>query len=328
MADSFLRLSATDRRDVLEVAGSASGRPVHLLEKDVWVVWALQTLFEAACGPKLVFKGGTSLSKAYGVIRRFSEDVDLTYDIRAIAPDLVTESPEALPATRSQERKWTREIKIRLDAWVQNEALANIASALAKASLPARARAEDDKIHIEYEPLAAGTGYVRPAVMLEFGARSTGEPWEALAVVCDAAAHMPEISFPIAAPRVMRIERTFWAERQRSNMLMVHYNDLKADRSGEMRRIAEFLGIETPPDLWPQLVAAADFATMKRHGATLLAPALSSFKDGHNTFLHQGTNDRWQGVLTAADVALYRERMTAELPADLIDWLDHGRLRA
>ena len=79
----------------------------------------MQTLFEAAFGPSLVFKGGTSLSKAYGVIRRFSEDVDLTYDIRAIAPDLVTESPEALPTTRSQERKWSREIKIRLAAWVQ-----------------------------------------------------------------------------------------------------------------------------------------------------------------------------------------------------------------
>lgn len=89
MAKPFLSLSAEDRRDALGVAADRSGRPAHLLEKDVWVVWALQTLFGSDLGAHLVFKGGTSLSKAYGVIQRFSEDVDLTYDIRAIAPDLV-----------------------------------------------------------------------------------------------------------------------------------------------------------------------------------------------------------------------------------------------
>ena len=102
MADAFLQLSAQDRRDALGVAADRSGRPTHLLEKDVWVVWALATLYAAPLREYLVFKGGTSLSKAYQVIRRFSEDVDLTYDIRAIAPDLVGESGEALPTTRSE----------------------------------------------------------------------------------------------------------------------------------------------------------------------------------------------------------------------------------
>ncbi len=210
MADNFLQLSATDRRDALEVASGASGRPAHLLEKDVWVVWALETLFASAFGAKIVFKGGTSLSKAYGVIRRFSEDVDLTYDIRAIAPDLVAEGADALPSTRSQEKKWSREIKARLVRWVQDEALSVITSALTSADLTGRVHAADGNIYIEYEPLAIGTGYVRPTVMLEFGARSTGEPWKIHAVVCDAAAHVPELAFPTANPRVMRIERTFW----------------------------------------------------------------------------------------------------------------------
>ena len=80
MADAFLRLSAKDRRDALSVAADRAGRPAHLLEKDVWVVWALATLYGSALGEHLVFKG-TSFSKAYQVIRRFSEDVDLTYDI-------------------------------------------------------------------------------------------------------------------------------------------------------------------------------------------------------------------------------------------------------
>lgn len=78
MAEAFLTLSADDRREALAVAADRSGRPPHLLEKDVWVVWTLATLFGSDLGEHLVFKGGTSLSKAYHVIRRFSEDVDLT----------------------------------------------------------------------------------------------------------------------------------------------------------------------------------------------------------------------------------------------------------
>jgi predicted nucleotidyltransferase component of viral defense system len=79
MADRFLNLTDVERRDALAVAASNSGRPVHLLEKDVWVVWCLRALFESPLGEHLVFKGGTSLSKVYGAIRRFSEDVDLTH---------------------------------------------------------------------------------------------------------------------------------------------------------------------------------------------------------------------------------------------------------
>jgi predicted nucleotidyltransferase component of viral defense system len=82
MPDAFFALAPADRRDALEVAAARSGRAVHLLEKDAWVVWALNALFESEFADHLVFKGGTSLSKAYQAIGRFSEDVDLTYDIR------------------------------------------------------------------------------------------------------------------------------------------------------------------------------------------------------------------------------------------------------
>ena len=61
-----MQLSQADRRDLLGVAAAKSGRPPHLLKKDVWLVWALESLFGSALGDHLVFKGGTSLSKAYG----------------------------------------------------------------------------------------------------------------------------------------------------------------------------------------------------------------------------------------------------------------------
>ena len=206
----YFQLSVSERLEALQVAADASGLLPHLLEKDIWVVWSLQHLFAGPYADHLVFKGGTSLSKAYGVIRRFSEDVDLTYDIRAIAGDLVGEADVPLPTSKSQERKWSKEIRARLTDWVGAEIVPNLKRKLEQYDLPAKVRAEGDKVFIDYTPLAKGTGYVAPAVMLEFGARSTGEPSEARAVRCDAAAFLQGIAFPTATPQVMRAERTFW----------------------------------------------------------------------------------------------------------------------
>jgi Nucleotidyl transferase AbiEii toxin, Type IV TA system len=206
----FFQLSTAERLDALNAAANTSGLLPHLLEKDVWVVWSLRHLFAGPYAEHLVFKGGTSLSKAYGIIRRFSEDVDLTYDIRAIAGDLVGDADTPLPVSKSQEKKWTKEIRARLSGWVSAEIVPRLKLDLEQHSLPATVRAEGDKAFIDYAPLAIGTGYIAPAVMLEFGARSTGEPSEPRAIHCDAANHLQGVEFPTATPKVMRAERTFW----------------------------------------------------------------------------------------------------------------------
>jgi hypothetical protein len=174
------------------------------------MLMSLQHLFTGPYAEHLVFKGGTSLSKAYGLIRRFSEDVDLTYDIRAIAGDLVGDADAPLPANKSQEKKWSKEIRMRLSDWVSAEIVPRLKQHLEQQGLQAAVRAEDDKVFIDYVPLVSGTGYVPPTVMLEFGARSTGEPSELRTIRCDAALHLQAVEFPTATPLVMRAERTFW----------------------------------------------------------------------------------------------------------------------
>ncbi len=229
MAETFLLLSAQDRRDALGVAADRSGRPAHLLEKDVWVVWALNTLYAAPLGEHLVFKGGTSLSKAYQVIHRFSEDVDLTYDIRAIAPDLVGDNGEGLPKTRSEEKRWSSEVRRRLPEWVGAVVQPVISDALATEGLAAAIRVEGDRLFIDYEPTAVGSGYVAPSVMLEFGARSTGEPASLRDVICDASGLIDGLIFPTARPRVMHAERTFW-EKATAIHVFCHQERLRGDR--------------------------------------------------------------------------------------------------
>jgi hypothetical protein len=211
MPDKFLNLSDTERREALGVAASNSGRPAHLLEKNIWVVWCLNALFDSPLGEHLVFKGGTSLSKAYGAIQRFSEDVDLTYDIRAIAPDVV-KSPDSspVPETRSQSKRWSEQVRERLPIWIKDKALPTIVQRLAAEKLKAEVTVDVDKLYLTYAPLETGIGYVSPSVMLEFGARSTGEPNQIRDVVCEAAAYLTELEFPTAQPRTMKAERTFW----------------------------------------------------------------------------------------------------------------------
>lgn len=251
MTDSFFDLSLDDRREVLEFARTQTGRPAHLFEKDVWVVWSLRTLFESPLAADLTFKGGTTLSKVYKVIDRFSEDIDLTCDIRKLIPDLIREGGE-LPASRSQEGKWTRAVRHRLPAWIAQNVRPVIEVALAKERLNARVELggeAKDKLLLHYPAVTEGTGYVAPVVILEFGGRATGEPHEVFEVVCDLAEHLPDLSFPAASPLVMSVARTFWEKatamhifcaqgRIRSERFARHWHDLVAiARSGHFATV-------------------------------------------------------------------------------------------
>ena len=185
MAESWFSLSREDQVEALEFAAARTGRPAHLLEKDIWVVWVLSAIYESDLASKLTFKGGTSLSKVYRIIDRFSEDVDLTYDIRKLAADLLK----------------------------QGNPIPVIAAALAKDGLDASltlAGKDRDKLTLSYPAVKTGTGYSAPTIQLEFGARATGEPHHVQPVVCDIAPEIEGVTFPVAHPLVMAAERTFW----------------------------------------------------------------------------------------------------------------------
>jgi hypothetical protein len=238
VADDFFRLRLEDRREALEYARAQTGRPAHLLEKDAWVVWTLRALFESPLATDLTFKGGTSLSKAYGVIERFSEDIDLTCDIRRLIPELAAAGKE-LPASRSQAAKWTQAVRYRLPEWIKAHVSPVIRAALEREGLEASAAQEDDKLFLHYPALARGSGYVAPIVILEFGGRASGEPRAVMPVRCDMDGHVPGVSFPGARPVVMCLARTFWEKataahvycaqgRLRGERYARHWHDLAA----------------------------------------------------------------------------------------------------
>lgn len=130
------------------------------------------------------------------------------------------------------------------------------------------------------------------------------------------------------ASEMFELERSFWEERHRPNVLLVHYNDLKADREGEMRRIADFIGASIDEELWPEIVEAAGFAAMKAGSEAMLPNIAEAFEGGPRRFVNKGTNERWKGVLTEQDLADYEALLAAETTPDLADWLTNGRLQA
>lgn len=241
MTESFLQLSQDDQREVLEIVREKTQRPTLLLEKDVWVVWMLGAIFDSALATDLTFKGGTSLSKAYKVIDRFSEDIDLTYDIRKLIADL-TGGDDFLPASRSQAGKWTCAVRERLPEWITTTVQPVIEAALKRDQLQARLKiggAENDKLLLHYPALKPSSGYVQTVVTLEFGGRATGEPNQLLPIACDMEGHIPDVSFPTARPMVMSVARTFWEKataahvycaqgRIRSERYARHWHDLAA----------------------------------------------------------------------------------------------------
>jgi predicted nucleotidyltransferase component of viral defense system len=74
----FLGLPPDERRLYIEQAAFRRNMSLVMLEKDFWMCWLFGILFESEFARSLVFKGGTSLSKVFGVIERFSEDIDLS----------------------------------------------------------------------------------------------------------------------------------------------------------------------------------------------------------------------------------------------------------
>lgn len=122
---------------------------------------------------------------------------------------------------------------------------------------------------------------------------------------------------------LFRFMNSYWELRDSPNVLFLHFNELKADLPGQLRRIAAFLGIAIDEAQFPGIVERCSFRWM-RENADRIGDLDRLFTGGGKSFFYKGTNDRWRDVLTAEEVALYEERSAAALPADLKAWLDRA----
>jgi hypothetical protein len=247
--DRFLAMPSDRRAIAFAKAGAASGWPTASVEKDFWVCLLLREVFGLpAYGQHIIFKGGTSLSKAWHLIDRFSEDVDLSIDREALGFG-GERAPEA--AVTGKERK--RRLKA-LAIACRNAIYQEIAPALRNrlaVLLPSRdswsldpdADDPDDQSLLFAYPRTEdprAIGYLRPVVKLEFGSRSDPWPNDCCQIVPIVAQQLPLLfDSPAGTVRALRPERTFWekamlvheerfrpVDRPRRARLARHYYDL------------------------------------------------------------------------------------------------------
>jgi len=102
--------------------------------------------------------------------------------------------------------------------------------------------------------------------------------------------------------------------------VLLHYDDLKADLAGQMRSLADRLGIDVPAQQWPSLVKAASFEQM-RSRPSMTAPEAGLFTDDA-AFFKKARKAEWRGILdNEQDLRRYNERAAALAPAELLAWL-------
>jgi aryl sulfotransferase len=122
--------------------------------------------------------------------------------------------------------------------------------------------------------------------------------------------------WPIISPT--RFAETWWPHRSAPNILFLHYQDMLRDLDGEMRRVADFLGIAVDEARWPELVNACTFSEMKKSSEH--APHGAAGNGARFEFFHKGRNRQWERFATEEDLGLYRAAMDP-LDADLREWL-------
>lgn len=216
--NNVLALTPTQRRELFNAAGQALGLTAPVVEKDFWVCWTLRELF-ALPGARehLVFKGGTSLSKVWQAIRRFSEDVDvsLSREWLGFAGEM---DPEAA-ATPSQRKKRLDDLVKACGVKVRDELrpalAARMAAALGDSGWAVEADPGDAQSLIFRYPSAFASAdeapYIIRSVKIEGGARADTWPTEERSVRAYVAEAFPEgIPDAVVSVRVLAIERTFW----------------------------------------------------------------------------------------------------------------------
>jgi hypothetical protein len=114
---------------------------------------------------------------------------------------------------------------------------------------------------------------------------------------------------------------TFWDARESSNVILVHYDDLKADLPGEMRRLAQWLDIAVPESAWASLERAATFEDMRQQGRRLVPESSRGIWRDERRFFNRGESGQWENVLEDADQREYAARVAELAAPDLLGWV-------
>lgn len=220
----FLDLPDDERRLYFQQAAAQRSVSAVLLEKDFWVSWLLGILFNSEFAQSLVFKGGTSLSKVFGAIDRFSEDIDLS-----LSPEFL-QLPKA-GTSRTQANKWMQHAEATCAAAVEKQIAPALEAAVASVLGKNRARwfeyltdpATNSPVLLFHYPTTQPPGfeYLKRSVKLEFGSLTDQQPTGRHPVQPMMAGIIPDAFADWRCDVVaLELERSFW---EKATILHVEY---------------------------------------------------------------------------------------------------------
>lgn len=244
--DHIAHLQARDRDMMFREVASRKRMTPAVVEKDFWVCFLLHKLFsDAEVSKFLLFKGGTSLSKVYGLLDRFSEDIDLVLEWEAF-----TDEDPLAPRSRNKQEQFVSEQRRRAGEYVTRKILPMLKDRIGTICELLPDQDDPGKVEVRY-PGAFSSGYLRPAVLLEIGPIAGWLPNENHSIQPYAAEVFPD-QFKTKSCKVLTIaaERTFWEkvlilhkEAHRSNSEVLHrasrhYYDVMRMARSSVRKVA------------------------------------------------------------------------------------------
>lgn len=228
--DKIANASSKIREELFSQSAHALHTTNAIIEKDFWVVWILDKIFSHDTLNKiLMFKGGTSLSKVFHLIGRFSEDIDLILDWREITQEDLSQPL----ATKNKQVKRNETINQESLRYIQEKLLPIISEILAPLCTCGIDKSNPYNIQVSY-PVAFNDPYLRPQVLLEIGPLASWLPYGEFEISSYAAEQFPHV-FSRTTTHVKAIvaKRTFWekatilhqeANRDASKLLPIRYS--------------------------------------------------------------------------------------------------------
>jgi hypothetical protein len=322
----FANRPARERAEVFEeTAAQRSIGRAAIVEKDFWVCWTLSVLFgpggpadiTMAGVPALLFKGGTSLSKVYGLIDRFSEDVDLTVARQILLTD--DERPEADGISNHERRRRIRHVEQRCITYVRDTILPFLTSlSLGGVGLDVHVDGDDAQTIRFAFPRAlsassyGGTAYVNAAIRLEFGARGELWPAEDGTVTSYAAEAFPTLfAVPTVPVRALSPQRTFWEKATILHAIAMKGALGSAER--QSRHYADLARMIESPIATAVLESQTLLTDVARHKALYFASPRARYDEARPGSLRLVPNET---IITELerDYARMREMFIAEPP--------------
>ena len=322
---SFLSFPDQDRRDVFEQTARRLDTSPGYVEKDLWLCIVLDVLYNRlpARHPNLFFKGGTSLSKAFGLIERFSEDIDLVVSRDGLGFSGDRDPALAISLSNKKRNALFEELRKACSAYMHGELQTTLASRLDEIAdgcsvRPDEGDTDGQTLFIEYPTLypSREVDYVAPRVRIEAGAKSAVVPSLTRTILPFVASELTEWSFDVDSIRVIAPERTYWEKLLILHGLHCGYRDerrLPNDRDRISRHYYDVAMI-TATDCGRSALSDFDLlAAVRTHNLVAFRQAWKRFEEAIPGSLHLVPQQELRATIEA-DYGAMRDMILGNVP--------------